>query len=69
MGLRLNSPMFYVLMNLMSVDEEINRNRYDVECAFNLFYCGRLSRQRLLDKHTERNRLFLAWNVLFTHYL
>jgi len=59
----------YIDYLLMLKDEEINENFLKLNEIFKQYISHKISKEYLLDKHTERNKLFIDWVNIYNYSL
>jgi len=61
--------ILYIDYLLMLKDEEINDNFLKMNETFKQYLSHKISKEDLLDKHTERNKLFIDWVNIYNYSL
>ena len=59
--------IYYIEYLLMLKDDEININFLEMNEIFKQYLNKEVSKSYLLDKHTDRNKLFIEWFNIYSY--
>jgi len=59
--------IYYIEYLLMLKDDEINMNFLEMNEIFKQYLNKEVSKSYLLDKHTDRNKLFIEWFNIYSY--